>query len=257
MSELESAFQIKSFDDLNEAFIEAKEKFGRRPWWRGQRDGQWKLLPKVHRIAVKHGYDMRYETMVVHRFKTRAEIRHARCPANDDHFAWLSLMRHHGLPTRLLDWTESLLVAAYFAVAGKQEAHPPALFALDPYRLNELRLKSGGYPFSPEHSTIKDLSRDPFICDIHVSSTLAVLAPETDLRMLLQHAVFTIHGSRKPLEHHKHAESLLIKFSIEEPFKERLYEMLCNLGVHRSTLFPDLDRLSQSIEEFEGPPFKP
>lgn len=75
--------------------------------------------------------------------------------------------------------------------------------------------------------------------------------------MLVQHGVFTIHGLTKPLETHDNAEGFLIKFSIAELFRERLYKMLSNLGIHRSRLFPDLDRLSQSIEEPEGPPAEP
>ena len=44
---------------------------------------------------------------------------------------WLSLMRHYGIPTRLLDWTHSFLVAAYFAVDDADKARDCAIWALD------------------------------------------------------------------------------------------------------------------------------
>src|SRR5208337_1741833 len=47
------------------------------------------------------------------------------------------LMRHYGAPTRLLDWTESVLIAAYFAVACQQRGRSAAIWMLDPYTLNE------------------------------------------------------------------------------------------------------------------------
>jgi hypothetical protein len=49
---------------------------------------------------------------------------------------WLCLMQHHGIPTRLLDWTESILIALYFAVKEKNTCDG-YIFALNSSRLNE------------------------------------------------------------------------------------------------------------------------
>lgn len=49
-------------------------------------------------------------------FRDYAHAVYARCPEEDQYFEWLALMQHHGAPTRLLDWTRNILVAAYFAV---------------------------------------------------------------------------------------------------------------------------------------------
>ena len=61
---------------------------------------------------------MSYELRLLRKFRARAHLRHHTCPDYFDYFGWLSLMRHYGLPTRLLDWSESPLVAAYFAMVS-------------------------------------------------------------------------------------------------------------------------------------------
>jgi hypothetical protein len=55
-------------------------------------------------------------------------------------FDWLSLMQHHRYPTRILDWSENILVALYFAVVNRPETEdkPGALFVLNTFKLNYL-----------------------------------------------------------------------------------------------------------------------
>src|SRR6266404_9828581 len=67
-------------------------------------------------------------------FMSLAESRHQRCPGLTDRFAWLSLARHYGLPTRLMDWSASPLVALYFA--AQNNAKDGCLWALEAGRMN-------------------------------------------------------------------------------------------------------------------------
>src|ERR1700739_1556162 len=52
-------------------------------------------------------------------------------PAEKEELEWMALMRHHGAPTRLLDWTRSPYVAAFFAIAEAREDEESAIWAID------------------------------------------------------------------------------------------------------------------------------
>ena len=135
------ASTIRTLGDLVEAAKIACEGLNARVvWYRGQGDSVWALHPSVYRTNHWAG---RYEIDLTWEFYLRAPSRYVGCPRHNDPLGWLTLMRHHGLPTRLLDWTESILVAAYFALDHEAPAgRPAAIWALAPTLLNAETSKS-------------------------------------------------------------------------------------------------------------------
>jgi hypothetical protein len=126
---------IKTSIELINALKEAISQFGSHDiWWRGHALSSWTLQPQIYRR--KDGAIV--ENDFVRTFRRKAQSRHQNCPRLEDVTNWLFLMQHHRLPTRLLDWSESILIAAYFAVKDK-EKHSQAgvLWALSPVQLNE------------------------------------------------------------------------------------------------------------------------
>jgi hypothetical protein len=83
--------------------------------FRGQREGKWRLSPTFER-EVTGGDLLQIEESMHRDFKSKAYLYSNDSPPEDDHLAWLSLMQHHGVPTRLLDWTYSPYVALFFAL---------------------------------------------------------------------------------------------------------------------------------------------
>jgi hypothetical protein len=57
----------------------------------------------------------------------------------DNYFEWLAIMQHYGSPTRLLDFTESIFIATYFAVVESDS--DPAICAINRYKLRDNLLK--------------------------------------------------------------------------------------------------------------------
>ncbi len=108
-------------------------------WFRGQAKAPWGLKPSLARIPG----GLTVEQVLVKRFKQNAFLLLSSRPQTESE--WLFVMQHHGVPTRLLDWTESPLVGIYFAV----NAYPRstgACWALLPLELNRARAPctSGG-----------------------------------------------------------------------------------------------------------------
>lgn len=90
--------------------------------FRGQANSCWLLetsIERALRVFSIHTYSKSYETeeqWMMHEFKRKYPLFSSLLPKQSDSFEWLAIMQHHGAPTRLLDFTESILIATYFSV---------------------------------------------------------------------------------------------------------------------------------------------
>lgn len=236
------------------------EWFGQGPtWFRGEsRKKDWKLVPRVYRHVLK--YSRAYEANLLVEFDRRSRTRATGLPDDSDHVGWLHLMQHYGLPTRLLDWTTSILVAAFFAVEEKRDWEEDGrLWALCPTLLNRRFLGSLTVA-RPAHPMVKGLAREAFDLSFEcpgkqledrVQAVVAIYPSELDNRMLLQQAACTLHADERPLEEWAAACSVLRDLTIPAGSKEQIWRDLVNVGVSRSSLFPDLSALAMDIASKE------
>ena len=235
--------------DLVDAFTKAADAIHSAVlWWRGEADSSWPtpLVPKVYRGTITR----LGETGRLSNFRREAPARYPSCPSEGDYAGWLFLMQHHGLATRLLDWTESLMVAAFFAVKDVREKQG-RLWVLDPRELNraEANLPHILVERDPRVNAICQSAFDDDVKD--ANQTVAFVPTQTNPRMTSQYSMFTIHGSRNPLNEHVHKAKFLAHFDIPSEAKRTLFEELRRTGIRLSILFPDLDHLAEYCNSME------
>jgi len=247
---MESLDTISDLPGVINAAKQAKERLEADLWWRGHAAASWKLVPGVYRQGVDPLYERNINLMFVQRAGTRRD----KCPEWEHWDSWLFLMRHYQLPTRLLDWTESPLIATYFAVSG-HPSESATLWALGPSLLNKLQsdTKTLWHPKDRQirpyfEEAFRDTGRSSFI-----QKVLAVAAQEVDIRMLVQLSTFTIHGVTTPLEDLEESDKFLIRFDIPTSAKVGIKDDLAQLGITESRLFPDLEHLASELASLTFP----
>lgn len=221
-------------------------------WYRGAKNPSHQLVPKIFRNidhANREGY-------LAVEFRRRA---HARLKEISTPFDWLCAMQHFGIPTRILDWTESLPVALYFAVRplGFMEI-VPTVWVLDPFRLYAESFKKAKKEIIPipEFDSVEancDLAFDEWDGKLLKNATELPLPVAPNFifeRLALQNGAFTLHGkSQLALEKllDQAGEPMLYKFVARETALTEIYRSLDLLIPSDDAVFPDLEGLKEQI----------
>lgn len=247
---------VRGFVDVLLKDTKDRATFGRhRPWFRGSESIQHLAIPSALR-------GMHDEFRLATTFRNRAPG-YGPVPDRDEIDKWLFLMQHTGLPTRLLDWTESALLALFFAV-WKEAEDDGVVWMLDPLALNKVALDVEEFPNTWTEPGI-NYFKVPFGGqDAPSSHPVAVQSTFVHPRMRAQRSCFTIHGSRNDSFEEQFAETnfvtekMLQKYIIDGDSFPRIRSELRLLGISHATAFPDLDGLSEEIRqdfalEFESP----
>ncbi|MEJ5262384.1 MAG: FRG domain-containing protein [Ignavibacterium sp.] len=110
--------------------------------FRGHTQRDWKLKPTLERAADKFLMDytnlFSHEYLVFRAFKSVAHNYLIHVPEERNFIEWMAILQHYGAPTRLLDFTYSIYIAAFFAF--EQAIDDSAIWALNIYKINEFLL---------------------------------------------------------------------------------------------------------------------
>ena len=226
-----------------------RSKTGALPiWYRGLSREDYKLDPSISR----NGYSLGDEQALINNFKKDAVPFVEHRPTSE--WEWLFLMRHHGVPTRLLDWSESALVGLFFATHSqdapdKNDDHNGTLWILLPTEMNKDSSLARTTPHLPMFGA--DAALDPYapgrVAHGPPLPPAAALAMRQSRRMEVQQSVFTVsHQTEAALEEQVSRPGTLRRCLVPSRAKPHLREQLHNLGISRLTLFPDLDNVGRA-----------
>ena len=211
-------------------------------WFRGQLNESWELKPSIARIKKP---SLALEKVLRAEFQNQSAFLDSIGPLSDNIEKTTFLMQHHKVPTRLLDWTTSPLIALYFSVCQIDHTDHgmdknSCIWVLDPKALNKAYKKS--FPLLLGKKGVKKLYESKDLQE----KCLAIHAPYTNLRMRMQKSEFTIHTTYKPMESYN-TGFLKEKIIISKDIKDSILKQLHRLGVDQCFLFPDLDNIGLGI----------
>ena len=240
------AIKTETITSLSEylAYIKTLSQEKKLLWFRGHSSDAYKLAPSIYRDP----YNANKETDFMSLFKAKGV---KFFPNKASYFEWLFIMQHYGTPTRLLDWSESAIVALAFATQhGNDIQEDAAVWCFDPFKINELARVDNGTP------SIINICENNSVSSYYENSgshPIAVLGSYNSERIIAQKGVFTLFPKTSSfnMEEMPQAEEFLIKIVIPAKNVSSIADELYYIGVNEMTLFPEPQSISKEIKRFD------
>jgi hypothetical protein len=227
-----------SWDNVLQEIRKARESLGNPDtiWYRGHWSSGYSLVPSLLRVMNGVSKERllfeKYRQAAAHLLKER-----------DSDWGNLFEMQHLGIPTRLLDWTETLGVAVFFAL-GTQPGEG-ALYVLDPVALNKIstgtpevkRADDAGFSYRAVY-----WDKKPFAPRLPI----ALAPPFQNGRMFAQRGNFTVHGDdERSLE--AQCPSCFVKVALPADARSGAQEFLEFASLNELSIFPDIVGIANHI----------
>ena len=213
--------------------------------FRGQRDASAPLFSALSRYLMTFRIDQRawreQEERILRVFKRKAIHFLDHVPDRDDDFQWLALMQDHGAPTRLLDFSWSPYVAAFFALHNTAEEG--VIWACNPVEIEKEREVDLEEPGSFRKHFLSNKNSFAWLGEPHAMNR----------RLIAQSGTFLVPGIlheaiEEILMNYPNPKDTLIKFILPaNKIREKGMRELYRMNITQATLFPDLDGLARSL----------
>jgi hypothetical protein len=227
--------------------------------FRGHSNERWGLHSSLSRYLLRSRVQPRYwvqqEERILRIFRRKAHLYLTVVPEPRDSFQWLSLMQHHGAPTRLIDFTWSPYVAAFYALAEAETETDAAIWALHPPALGREAERTIRPSQKYGHKEIA-----PWVVGNYeryflpgTKRIVVIGEPHHMNRRLISHSgtfvtpgVIDIPVDQIVLE--SRSSQSLVKFTLSTAkIRREAIRALYSMNITYATLFPDLDGLSRSL----------
>jgi hypothetical protein len=231
--------------------------------FRGHSRASWELQPTLERTLLPVGWTaelvQKCEEYTLHDFRSRAHHYISRDSLPKTTLGWLALMQHHGVPTRLLDFTLAPFIALFFAFDGvtPDADEPCAIWAIDFRRLMKASVEylnthvEGCNLNYLKVATISDKVLEQYLAE-HSHNALWVTEPSvTNLRLERQKGTFLLSGSVEKrildLLPEQLPQESVHKLVLPASLSTVVFTMLKSMGIENSRLFADLAGLAKDI----------
>lgn len=232
--------------------------------FRGQSDATWGLTSTLERFLGK-----RWSAESARKFEGRSldlfrSNYHIYCGGEhrpDSTLAWLSVMQHYGVPTRLIDFSESPYIALYFAMESYTPLHDAdlAIYAMNYTAFMDESLKhisSKDNKFKENRQSLQGRQDEIFesVVDRYAYDIAWITEPcQLNARMDRQCGTFLISGNLEaPIEtivnSTKYGHCEIIKYRIPSAIYENIYVALRKMNINSKVIYGDLAGLALSIK---------
>jgi hypothetical protein len=228
----------------------------RSDWiFRGQANADWGLETSIERTDFKWT-NQKAELVLISEFQRGVHnfVDDKRLPQNL--LGWLALMQHHGTPTRMLDFTTSPYVAAYFALSEMEKSS--AIWAINNSWLSKETKKRitekdyytsyGQVDFNNDYIFEKTILKNEF------NFVTKVSPHERNQRIYYQQGLHVVPGNTsisfmENLKSMSNLEENVEKIKLAPELRFEALQDLLNMNINRATLFPGIDGFAISVKE--------
>lgn len=230
-------------------------------WFRGVTSDKHLLIPKIMR--EHHPFDRvrEREERLLTRFRQRS-MAYWKEGYGQDAWDHLFAMQHYGLPTRLLDWSENLMVAVFFALQKHanlpdQPDDVPVVWALDPIAWNRNTPHLLGYGDTIHVLTTANEEVDsykPFTNKKMTRFPLALFGSHNSGRIVAQRGTFFMWGNEVKSIEDFLAEEVKCdawRFRLEMDPRE-MFKDVQSIGFTETMIFPEMSYLAEELTRLEG-----